>query len=233
MPDGALNGRGMYHGFRGVELAASRSPVVQKALTIDWMYPVYIPEKRASNGTESPQIRRALGLNEVYDILAKGDQRPLLILREFDAFDDPGNEKLSQKLYTEETVLLSHWFNCVRLPPHVVESDHPFHNLFPGEKPHQLLFSSTNGATVKPFDYQTSKADLEKLMIEVLKEYYTENPSKKLDELLKVLKELDRLDGRMQNLKESLDRVVEARNPNPSKIKKLKKELKEAEEAYE
>lgn len=226
-------GGGMHHGSRGYEVAASRGKTAQKALTIDWDYPVYSPETRKSgNRTESPLMPKALDLSAAYKVLAKEDQRPLLVLREFSTFDDPDNEKLSRKLYTEKTVLLTHWFNCVRLPHHVMEADHPFHNLFTDEEPPQLFLASADGSNVVPFDYTRSRADLEKVMIGILDDYYVENPSKVLNDVVQILKRFDKLDRKIQDLKESLDKAIERSGPKTGKARKLMQELERAEQEY-
>jgi hypothetical protein len=222
----------MYRGFRGVELAASRSKTVQRALTIDWNYPVYTPAPRKSKGTESPEVRRALDPVQAFEVLAGDDRRPLLVLREFSSFDDSGNEKLSRKLYTERTVLLSHWFRCVRLPHHVVEEDHPFHNLFTGNQPPQLFLAGAKGDEIAFFEYESTRADLEKLMNRFLADYYVKKPARVIDELIKLMKRFDKLDGEIQKLKEEMDRAVEQSGPRSGKARKLIGELARAEEEW-
>ncbi|MHC4943696.1 MAG: hypothetical protein ACYTG7_11825 [Planctomycetota bacterium] len=222
----------MHRGFRGIELGATRSKTVQQALSIDWNFPVYTPEKDRSKGTKSPELRRALDPEQAFRVIAGDNKRPLLVLREFSSFDDSGNEKLSRKLYTERTVLLSHWFRCVRLPHHVVEEDHPFHNLYAGKKPPQLFLASANGAELEPFDYTSTRADLEKLMNRFLAEYYVKKPGKVIEELIKLMKRLDKLDVEIQNLKEEMDKAVEESSPRSGKARKLKGELVRAEEEW-
>ena len=169
-------------------------------------------------------------LPQAYEVISGKDERPLLVLREFAAFDDPNNEKLSRKLFTEQTVLLSHWFNCVRLPHHVIETGHPFHVLYQEDKPPQLFMASADGSTVVPFDYTASRADLKKEMTRVLDEYYTKSPSRVINDLVKVLSRFDKLDRKIQDLKENLDVAIESSGPRSKKAKKLMKELERAEE---
>ena len=174
-------------------------------------------------------MRRALDPKEAFRILSGEDRRPLLVLREFSTYDDPNNEKLSRKLYTERTVLLSHWFNCVRLPHHVTDKDHPFHALFQGEDPPQLFLAGPDGSKLVPFDYKSPKANLEKEMSRVLDAYYVKNPSRVVTRLLGLLPKFDKLDWKIQDLKEKLDKAIEENGPASSRARKVRKELKRAE----
>ncbi|MEW6743160.1 MAG: hypothetical protein AB1486_10415 [Planctomycetota bacterium] len=213
-------------GFSGVPLTAGRGATTQKDLTIKWNYPVYAPTTPSpATGSRTGELGGALELREVYRILANGDTRPLLVLREFATFDDPGNEKLSRRLYTERTVLLCHWFNCVRLPPHVTELDHPFHMLFAGDDAPQLLLARADGSAVFPFEYKAPGADLEKLMTRVLDDHYAKNPSQVLGQLLKMLPRFDQLDSQIQELKDALDKAIEEQGATSGKAKKLARDL--------
>lgn len=153
----------------------------------------------------------------------------MLILREFSSFDDPGNEKLSRQLYTEKTVLMSHWFRCVRLPHHVTEPEHPFSCLYQGEDPPQLMMTDGSGTRIEAFAYGSSRADLSSEMDRILKDYYVKSPSKAVDELVKLLPKFDTLDVDIQDLKEALDKVIEGAGPRSGKARKLQKELARAE----
>ncbi len=215
-------------GFRGVSLTAGRGATAQKELEIDWNYPVYTPADPTGR-TQAPSTGKELDIARIYEILARKDKRPLLVLREFSTFDDPNNEKLSRKLYTEKSVLLSHWFNCVRLPHHVTESDHPFHGLYKGQSPPQLFIAGADGSLAEPFEFKSSRADLLKNMNRVLDRYYTRNPAKVIGELVKMLPRFDRLDLEIQNLKESLDCAIEENGHLSGKARKLSRELDRAE----
>jgi hypothetical protein len=190
-------------------------------LTIDWNYPVYLSEDGRYTKLPDPPT--------LYKIMTKEDRRPLLVLREFPTFDDPNNEKLSRKLFTEKTVLLSHWFNCVRLPHHVTETTHPFHPLYQGDDPPQLFLASADGAQVLSFDYLLPRADLKKYMVRILDAHYVKSPSKVVDDLVKMLPRFDKLDRKIQDLKENLDRAIESTGPRSNKARKLMRELKRAE----
>jgi hypothetical protein len=161
--------------------------------------------------------------------LREDDPRPLLVLREFGSFDDPDNETLSRKLYSETAVTLSHWFRCVRLPHHVEEADHPFYNLFAAKRPPQLFLASPDGAEIWPFDHQDSAARLEKLMAQVLDASYEEPPSRRCDDLVDLLTKFDRLDAEVLRLKEELDLAIEDDGPRGVAARKLTKKLGRAE----
>ena len=223
----ATPGRG---GFSGVPLTAARGPTTKKALTIDWVYPVYLPETKAPEGrTSAAPVRRALEAAKAYEVLRAEDPRPLLVLREFSTFDDPSNEKLSRQLYTEATVTLSHWFRCVRLPHHVEEADHPFHALFASDDAPQLFLATPDGSQVWSFDYRASRADLAAVMLKVLDAAYTKNPETRCEQLVKMLSEFDRVDAQISRLKETLDEAIEDHGPRSTRARKAQKKLEDAQ----
>lgn len=178
-------------------------------------------------------MEKGLEVQKAYKVIRGDDKRPLLILREFSTFDDPLNEKLSRKLYTEKTVLLTHWFYCVRLPHHVTEEDHPFHNLFKGNNPPQLMLASNDGANVYPFEFKTARSDLLKSMLGVLDTYYVKSPKKSVDSLIKLLPKFDKSDKKIQDLKEQVDRSIEKLGPRAGKTKKLMRDLEKEKKARE
>jgi len=213
-----------------VNLTIGRGNTARKDLEIDWNYPVFVPKAvTGATGERYAGQQVALDSEEVYELFAGDDRRPMLVLREFPTFDDPGNAKLTKKLYTEDTVLLSHWFNCVRLPHHVTQLNHPFHNLFLGERPPQLFLADPAGKPVFPFDYTASSSDLEKDMIEVLDRYYEMSPARVLGDFRRMLNEFDKLEKRIQNLREDLDKAIEQKGPGSSKARRLMRDLERAE----
>ena len=88
------------------------------------------------NRTAVKQIEHALPLKPgACELVTDGDKRPVLILRECDKCKGTDHALLSRTLDNEQTVLLAHWFRCVKLPPNVLlTSDHPFYNLFKREE---------------------------------------------------------------------------------------------------
>jgi len=231
VPDSALIGRALWYGGRGYQIGATRSKGVQEVLDIEWKYPVHAPSSGEVRPDQTQGVSAALPLEESFRIMADGDLRPLLVLREFDSFEDPDSVKLSRKLYTERTVLLSHWFRCVRLPHQVVEADHPFHNVFAGKDPPRLLLANADGTGVVPFDFHSTRADLEKLMIQILEEHYATHPGKNVDSLLKLFQDIDQVEIKRQGLKEKLDRAIE--QSGMGKVRKVEQELKACEQDYQ
>ena len=230
MPPTAAPGNPGRGSFTGVPITATRGPTAAKALTIDWVYPVYKPTTGiAPNGTSAAPARRALDLAEAYELLSASDPRPLLVLREFSTFDDPSNERLSRELYTESTVTMSHWFRCVRLPHHVEESNHPFHNLFAAAQPPQLFLATPDGSKTWVFEYQKSGTDLEELMLKVLEETYEPDAERSADRLVKLLARFDQVDAEIRRLKEELDQAIEKDGPKSSRSRKMQKKLQKAE----
>jgi hypothetical protein len=122
-------------------------------LEITWAYPVWKPvedKPREGSQTSGTMVERALPLDQAYAYIAGGDRRPLLILRECERCKGTDHALLSRSLDNEQTVLLTHWFHCVKLPTNVLTENHPFFNLFKREKdgdriPH-LFFCDPDGA---------------------------------------------------------------------------------------
>lgn len=230
MPPGAAPGAPGRGSFTGVPLTVLRGPTTRDALTIDWVYPVYQPDSMIpESGSYSAPIRVALERAKAFQLLRDGDPRPLLILREFRTFDDPDNERLSRQLYTESAVILSYWFRCIRLPHHVEEADHPFHELFAWPRAPQLFLAAADGEAVWPFDHGSSRADLAELMLDVLETTYACRPEKNCEQLVKLLPRFDQLDAEIRRLKEELDKVIEDSGPRSVRVRKVQKDLDKAE----
>ena len=51
-------------------------------------------------------------------------------MRECERCKGTDHALLSRSLDNEQTVLLTHWFHCVKLPPNVLEAKHPLPNMF-------------------------------------------------------------------------------------------------------
>ena len=106
-------------------------------LRIQWDHPV--PPKPEVDPEATVAIpRRALPLEEALAVIRGNDPRPLLVLRECVRCTGTEDALLKRMEDNERTFLMSRWFHCVKLPPAVLEPEHAFHNLFPGEKPGSL-----------------------------------------------------------------------------------------------
>lgn len=223
---GASGGRG-----GGIPLDFRRGKTAKKILEIEWVYPVYKPTTRVAKPGETvaDEVERALPLEVAYELVADGDRRPLLVLRECERCKGTDHALLSRTLDNEQTVLLTHWFRCVKLPTNVLEETHPFFNLFlrekEGEKIPHLFFADPDGQNRKALPGDQQQSVLWDVMFDYLDRCYAENAKSAIRELRKVLGQYDKLDAEEQQIKANIDREIEKRGPKAPKLKKLERDL--------
>jgi hypothetical protein len=218
----------------GIPLDFRRGKTAKKLLEIEWVYPVWKPvdapiDPSKPQHTVVKQVERALPLEQAYELVTDGDMRPVLILRECERCKGTDHALLSQTLDNEQTVLLTHWFRCVKLPPNVLTENHPFYNLFKrtkeGEKIPHLFFCDPDGSNRSELPGDQPQSQLWQAMFGYLDRCYSENAKEALKELRQVLGQFDRIDGEEVGLKGRLDKEIEKHGPESPKIKKLEAEL--------
>ena len=211
---------------RALYLTIARGPTSRLELTMDWDYPVFEREVRdESGGTLSVRQKEALPAAEAYAYVAGEDQRPLLVLRECLSCTGTDDALLTRQADNERTMLLSRWFHCVKLPPNVLDEDHPFKKLFPGEESAHLFVARSDGNGRLDLDGAQSRTELWGVMGALLKTEYSQKADRPLKQLLRILDQYDALDERITQLEISLDDQIEKNGPGSSKVKKIKKEL--------
>jgi hypothetical protein len=211
-----------------------RGATTKKLLTIEWVHPVWkAPEqpKTADQGhTRAAPIEQALPLEKAYEFVADGDRRPLLILRECDRCKGTDHALLSRSLDNEQTVLLTRWFRCIKLPTNVLEEKHPFFNLFKrdkdGDKVPHLFFADPNGANKRALPGDQAQSELWDVMFGYLDRCYAEDAKEAIKELREVLGQFDVLDGKEITVKNRIDTEIEKRGPESPKLKELDGDLK-------
>ena len=199
---------------------------------MEWTYPVYkptTPRRKRGERTVAKEVERALPIEQAYSLVADGDKRPLLILRECEMCKGTDHAVLSRKLDNEQTVLLTHWFRCVKLPPNVLTEKHPFYNLFKkGEKekkvPH-LFFSDPNGDNKVALPGDQSQSQLWKVMFTYLDRCYDENAKSAIKQLRKVLGKYDKIDAEEDLIRSRIDKEIEKTGPKSKKLAKFNKQL--------
>jgi hypothetical protein len=218
-------------GGGGVVLDFRRGKTAKKILEIDWVHPVWKPvEKQARPGeTAAVEVERALPIEQAYELVAEGDRRPLLILRECERCKGTDHALLHSTLDAEQTALLAHWFRCVKLPTNVLTKNHPFYNLFAPEKegqriPH-LFFADPDGSNKRGLPGDQSQRELWETMFSYLERCYTGNARQAVKDLRAVLGQYDMLDGLEKDVKERIDREIEKNGLESPKLKKLDGEL--------
>ncbi len=147
------------------------------------------------------------------------------MLRECKTCTGTDDALLTRKADNEKTMLMSRWFHCVKLPPDVVQEDHPFHGLFGGDAPPHLFISEWNGVARRELNGQQSRTELWTIMEQMLVSQYAQAPEPALKELFGILNSLDALDSKIGALQKKLDQEIEKAGPKSPKMAKMQKEL--------
>ncbi len=202
-------------------------------LKIDWSYPVWKPEERAYDPDErtvSRQIEHALPVEVAYKWVSGEDRRPLLVLRECELCKGTDHALLSRTLDNEQTVLLTKWFHCVKMPPNVLGKEHPFTNMWSvkeGDKVPHIFFADPDGDNKLGLPGDQSQTELWKTMFSYLDRCYEGNAKRAVKEMRKLLTQFDTLDSQERDLKGRMDREIERNGAKSKKLDKLNKELEE------
>jgi hypothetical protein len=207
-----------------------RGPSARDVLRLSWEYPVFSPpEAAAPDGrTTSKALRSALSAEDAFAYLAGDDPRPLLVLRECFVCNGTDDALLSRGVDNEKTFLFSRWFHCVKLPPDVLEDDHPFRNLFPGGKAEHLFMATRDGALRIPLESERSRTELWSSMVKVLSADYRSDPARSVAEIQGLLDDLDAVDQRIAELQTRMDELLESEGPGARKLDKVQKQLGDA-----
>jgi hypothetical protein len=230
---GAAPAPGGSGGRGGIPIDFRRGKTAKKLLEIEWAYPVYKPvtpsTPTAGGTTTAVEAERALPLAQAYELVADGDRRPLLVLRECDRCKGTDHALLSRTLDNEQTVLLTHWFRCVKLPTNVMNDVHPFHKLFertkPGERVPHLFFADPDGQNRKELPGDQPQSVLWDTMLGYLDRCYVEDAKAAVKELRQVLGQYDKLDAQEQEVKARIDLEIEKNGPKSPKVVKLEGDL--------
>ena len=159
------------------------------------------------------------------EVTEDDDLRPLLILRECDSCKGSDAALLSRKMDNERTVLMTHWFRCVKLPNDVLTENHPFRHLFAAEHPPHVFLCDRDGTDELTFDGAQSQRDLWKAMKTVLARHYSGDPDRAVKGLRKLLNRYDFLDAQKDEYLARLDDDLVKHGPKSSKVKKLRRKL--------
>jgi hypothetical protein len=203
-----------------------RGPSSLLELAMDWDHPVFVGTPVVDDGrTTAREVRRSLSPEQALAYIAKDDLRPLLVLRDCFRCSGTDDALMTKKADNEKTMLMSRWFHCVRLPPDVLEPDHPFRALFPGDKPAHLFVAQPDGSGRIDLMGDQSRTQLWDAMESLLSKSYAQPSQKPLEELVRLLNKLDRIDDQIAKAQTALDKIVESDGPASRKFKKLHAEL--------
>tara|TARA_R110002072_G_scaffold217365_1_gene374976 strand:+ start:48594 stop:49322 length:729 start_codon:yes stop_codon:yes gene_type:complete len=208
-------------------ISFERGYTSKNRLRVDWLHPVP-PERDRKTTSASGR----LPVQEALDLLwAEDDGRPLLVLRECTNCKGSDGALLSRSLANDKTVLMTKWFRTVRLPAHITDHSHPFHNVFadlPFKKrwPHVFLLADRDS---KPVDFTglQTQSKLWQGMFRVLNARYAKNPKKAIRNWLRVLDRFDVIDARTVTLKAELLQERATNGPTTKRAKKMEAQLAE------
>jgi hypothetical protein len=209
-----------------------RGPTSRVELKIAWEFPTYVEKVVDRDGrTASVHARRALSTAEAFAFISGEDRRPLLVLRECLKCNGTDDALMTRKQDNERTLLMSRWFHCIKLPPDVLEEDHPFHALFAGEMPGHLFLARWDGTERKDLNGQQSRTELWGLMESYLAAAYEDRVDSSLKPLLALLDRFDRIDEDLVSVKDQIDELIEKGQAESNKLRKLQDKLTDLEEA--
>lgn len=217
----------------GIALDLRRGKTSKERLKIEWTYPVWKPrtgdDPAGGHGTVAGTREHVLPLAEAYELVAGDDKRPLLILRECEKCKGTDHALLSRDINNDQTVLLASWFHCVKLPPNVLDEQHPFFNLFKrerdGERIPHLFFCDYDGSNKIPLPGDQSQTEVWETMFGVLERCYTGDAKKAIKELRTLLAQFDKVDNLELDILARMDKEMEKRGPDTDKVKKFEADL--------
>ncbi|MCY2956175.1 MAG: hypothetical protein NT107_03970 [Planctomycetota bacterium] len=219
----------------GIAIDFRRGRTSKERLTIDWTYPVWKPAQQAQDAASSGgttvarEMEHALPLAAALELVVAGDRRPLLVMRECERCKGTDHALLSRSLDNEQTVLLTHWFHCVKLPPNVLEAKHPLTQMFlrtkDGERLPHLYFCDPDGGNKLPMPGDQSQADLWATMFMFLERNYVGDAKQSVKDMRSILSQFDKLDGMEDEIHARIDHEIEKRGLESDKLPKFKQEL--------
>ncbi|MDP6962638.1 MAG: hypothetical protein QGF46_00570 [Planctomycetota bacterium] len=201
-------------------------------LKMKWDFPTLNIYKRDANAdtntTIAAKVEKALPSEEAYFTIAEDDRRPLLVLRECLSCNGTDDALLSRSESNENTLVVTRWFHCVKLPTDILNEEHPFHALFEGNHPPHLFVSRWDGSNAIPLRGDLSRSELLGNMYTMLKAEYKKDAKKATKEIVKLLYVYDMLDEKIQRLEITIDDELEQRGPKSKKLKKYRSQLEDA-----
>lgn len=198
-----------------------------------WNYPVHqlvnLAAPKADGGTVSKRVRSALDRQVAFFELSGKDRRPLLVLRECRLCNGTDDALLSRSGGNERTLIMTRWFNCVKLPIEVLEENHPFAQLFPEKHPPHLFVARWDGSEPLALRGDMSRSELTSHLYAMLKSEYKQPAEKTVKSIEKIISQYDVADEKIARLEIAVDDEIEKNGPDSRKLKKLFKQLKEVE----
>tara|TARA_R110002073_G_scaffold298939_2_gene465695 strand:+ start:617 stop:1339 length:723 start_codon:yes stop_codon:yes gene_type:complete len=213
-------------------ITLTRGATSKHRLKVDWTHPVPPAREGKETAAAGPMSRA----DAIAHLWAGDDGRPLLVLRECTACQGSDSALFSRSLTNDKTMLLTKWFRTVKMPAHIAERSHPFHNVFAGydfgkKVPHFFLLAHKDAKPVSFTGVQT-QSKLWTGMYGVLEQRYAKSAKRQVKKWLMLLDRYDTIEGRRTALKEELLAVRADRGPDSNRAKKLTAKLAELDEDW-
>jgi hypothetical protein len=207
-----------------------RGVSAKAVLKLEWDYPTFKAEEKVTTGSTARAVRRALTDEAAFRYIAGDDPRPLLVLRECEVCNGTDEALLSKGADNERTFLLSTWFHCVKLPVDVLETNHPFYELFGHDDPEHLFVAMPDGSLKVKLESQTSRTELWDAMNQVLAASYKSDPQPAVKLVQKSLDRMDVLDQKLLELRTKKNELLETEGATSKKLAKINLEIEEAKQ---
>ena len=107
----------------------------------------------------------------------------------------------------------------------MLEPDHPFHALFPGEKPAHVFVSRADGSLRHDLVGVYSQVELWMAIKKVLASEYRDDPDRALGKLSRILDRFDELDERILAIERRIDLAIETDGPDAKELAGLRRDL--------
>ncbi len=211
----------------GAPLQLAHERTALSLLTYDWDYAKVI-KPPADGITVAQQRPRALPLGEAVASVARGDHRPLLILRECWHCGSGEESEIGRKLANEKTILLGKWFRCVRVSDAVRHEDHPLHAIFAGAQAAHLVLGRASGE-ITPIESGRPLSALWATMRAHITQAYEGDPDPAVGGLLQILSQYDHLDNLEAELAGQLDAALQTKAGAAPQVATLKQRLAQLE----
>lgn len=212
----------------------TRLSTSKEILDLDWHFPVAHTFKETArdknSGTSAVFVEQALPKAEAFfKINGEGNRKPLLILRECVLCKGSDHALFDRRLNNEKTKLLCQWFYCVKLPPKVLNKEHPFRKLFKQKHPPHLFISTWDGQDIFEFSGLQTQTQLQKQLVKMIGRAYEKKPAPAIKSMLRFLSEFDKHDGMLQQFEGQKQAEMLRPKPRAAKLAKLNANIKKTQ----
>jgi len=201
---------------RAITFSAERGPTTRDFLTIEWVDVV----------PRSVQQRYAaftLTRDEAFELVAGDDERPLLVMRECHGCEGTTDALLGERTGNETTILLTRWFRAVRLAPEVAAPGGALASLFEEGAGHHVFVARPDGSGYAGFGGAQSADELWEAMGRLVDETHGTDAERLARRALRLLDEVDMLDGRLLAVQEQIEVEKESSSPRRGKLASLER----------